>query len=63
MEEHRADIRQIVGEHHARDARVFGSVARCDDVPGSDVDTGVTDSRDKALGAIDGDRISGHVII
>lgn len=38
VEQHRAAIRAIVAEHHAREPRVFGSVARGDDQPGSDVD-------------------------
>lgn len=35
---HRAEVRALVVEHHARDPRVFGSVARGDDAPGSDLD-------------------------
>lgn len=38
VEHHRAAIRALVAEHHAREPRVFGSVARGDDQPGSDVD-------------------------
>lgn len=35
---HRDDIREVVAAHHARDPRLFGSVARDEDQPGSDVD-------------------------
>jgi predicted nucleotidyltransferase len=35
---HRAEIRSIIEAHHARNARVFGSVATCTDVDGSDLD-------------------------
>ncbi len=35
---HRAVIRRLVESHHARNARVFGSVVRGDDTDGSDLD-------------------------
>ena len=35
---HREDIRRVVAAHHARNVRVFGSVARGDDAEGSDLD-------------------------
>lgn len=35
---HRAVIRTVVEAHQARNPRVFGSVARGDDDPGSDLD-------------------------
>lgn len=35
---HRAVIRRLVEAHHARNARVFGSVVRGDDTDGSDLD-------------------------
>ena len=35
---HRQTIRDIVARHLARNARVFGSVARGDDAEGSDID-------------------------
>ena len=35
---HRQTIREIVARHLARNARVFGSVARGDDTDGSDID-------------------------
>ena len=35
---HRQAIRDIVARHLARNARVFGSVARGDDAEGSDID-------------------------
>jgi predicted nucleotidyltransferase len=35
---HRAEIRSIIEAHHASNARVFGSVATCTDVDGSDLD-------------------------
>lgn len=38
VEQNRDSIRQLVAEHHAAAPRVFGSVARGDDEPGSDVD-------------------------
>ena len=36
--QHRDSIRALVAEHHAAAPRVFGSVARGEDEPGSDVD-------------------------
>jgi predicted nucleotidyltransferase len=38
VREHRESIRALVAEHHAVAPRVFGSVARGEDEPGSDVD-------------------------
>ena len=38
VEQHRESIRALVAEHHAVSPRIFGSVARGDDEPGSDVD-------------------------
>jgi len=38
VNQHRDAIRAIVAEHHATAPRVFGSVARGEDEPGSDVD-------------------------
>lgn len=38
VEAHRAEIRELVERHHGSEPRLFGSVARGDDVPGSDVD-------------------------
>lgn len=35
---HRGDVMELVRKHHGSDPRVFGSVARGEDVPGSDVD-------------------------
>lgn len=35
---HREAIRDLAARHHAYDPRVFGSVARGDDEPGSDLD-------------------------
>lgn len=35
---HLADIRSLVSAHHAIEPRIFGSVARGEDQPGSDVD-------------------------
>lgn len=49
VEQHRAAIRAIVAEHHAREPRVFGSVARGDDQPGSDVDFLVDFSEEASL--------------
>jgi predicted nucleotidyltransferase len=47
--QHRASIRAIVAEHHAREPRVIGSVARGDDQPGSDVDLLVDFTDDASL--------------
>jgi len=38
IEQHRDRIRAIVAEHRAAEPRVFGSVARGEDEPGSDID-------------------------
>ena len=38
IEQHRDAIRTLVAQHHASAPRVFGSVARGDDQPASDVD-------------------------
>lgn len=38
VEQHRDAIRALVAEHHATTPRIFGSVARGDDEPGSDLD-------------------------
>jgi uncharacterized protein len=38
VKQHRDLIRALVSEHHAVAPRIFGSVARGDDEPGSDVD-------------------------
>ncbi|MGA8208743.1 MAG: helix-turn-helix domain-containing protein [Nocardioidaceae bacterium] len=38
VERHRDSIRALVAQHHAAAPRLFGSVARGDDEPGSDVD-------------------------
>ncbi|MBN9671019.1 nucleotidyltransferase family protein [Roseibium aggregatum] len=35
---HRVEIRDIVSEHHAQNARVFGSALRGDDTADSDLD-------------------------
>jgi len=35
---HRAEVLALAARHHARDVRVFGSVARDEDRPGSDID-------------------------
>jgi uncharacterized protein len=39
---HRDDVRRVAGRHHAREVRVFGSVARGTDGPHSDLDLLVT---------------------
>ena len=54
VEQHRASIRALVAEHHAASPRIFGSIARGDDEPGSDVDL-LVDFTDEAslLGEID----------
>ena len=38
VDRHREAIRTLVAEHHGHAPRLFGSVARGDDEPGSDVD-------------------------
>lgn len=38
VRKHRHDIRALVSEYHAESPRIFGSVARGDDEPGSDLD-------------------------
>lgn len=38
IERHRDAIRKLASAHHAASPRIFGSVARGDDQPGSDVD-------------------------
>lgn len=46
---HRAEIRQIVESHRARNARVFGSVIHGDDTDGSDLDLLVDPTPDTSL--------------
>jgi predicted nucleotidyltransferase len=38
VESHRDEIKAIVARHHGRSVAVFGSVARGDEQPGSDID-------------------------
>ena len=38
LEAHRDEIKGIVARHHGRSVAVFGSVARGDETPGSDID-------------------------
>ena len=38
LEQHRDSIRALTAKHHAVSPRIFGSVARGEDEPGSDVD-------------------------
>jgi len=38
LEAHRDQIKGIVARHHGRSVAVFGSVARGDETPGSDID-------------------------
>lgn len=47
--QHRDRIRAVVAEHRAADPRVFGSVARGEDEPGSDVDLLVAFTDDASL--------------
>ncbi|HET9648167.1 MAG TPA: helix-turn-helix domain-containing protein [Microlunatus sp.] len=49
LQQHRESIRALVAEHHAAAPRVFGSVARGDDEPGSDVDLLVDFSDEASL--------------
>lgn len=46
---HRESIRALVAEHHAVAPRLFGSIARGDDEPGSDVDLLVEFTDDASL--------------
>jgi predicted nucleotidyltransferase len=45
----RAEIERIAERHGTRNVRVFGSVARGDSVPGSDVDFLVDFDRDRTV--------------
>lgn len=38
MEAHREEIKSIVARHHGRSVAIFGSVARGEERPGSDID-------------------------
>jgi predicted nucleotidyltransferase len=38
VETHRDEIKAIVARHHGRSVAIFGSVARGQDLPGSDID-------------------------
>jgi predicted nucleotidyltransferase len=38
VEAHRDEIKAIVARHHGRSVAIFGSAARGDDQPGSDID-------------------------
>lgn len=49
LNSHREAIRQVVESHHARNARVFGSVIHGDDVDGSDLDLLVDPTPDTSL--------------
>ena len=46
---HRAAIRRVVAAHRARNARVFGSVARGEDSEGSDLDILIDPTPDTTL--------------
>lgn len=49
VDQHRATIRELVNRHNAVAPRVFGSVARGDDKPGSDIDLLVDFTDDASL--------------
>ena len=49
IEQHRESIRALVAKHHAAAPRLFGSVARGEDEPGSDVDLLVEFTEDASL--------------
>jgi predicted nucleotidyltransferase/DNA-binding XRE family transcriptional regulator len=49
LEVHREQIRQIAGQHRAGNVRVFGSVARGNDGPDSDLDFLVTFDEEASL--------------
>ncbi len=42
VDQHRQQVAAAAARHHATNLRVFGSIARGDDVPGSDLDLLVT---------------------
>lgn len=46
---HRSRIHALAAQHHARDPQVFGSVARGEDGPGSDLDILVSFTDDASL--------------
>jgi predicted nucleotidyltransferase len=46
---HRIAIRSVVESHHARNARVFGSVVHGNDVEGSDLDILIDTTSDTTL--------------
>lgn len=49
LAQHKADIEELASKHKALEIKVFGSVARGDDHPGSDVDLLVTFAPDASL--------------
>ncbi len=49
LERHRQEILRIAGRYGARNVRLFGSVARGEDQPGSDVDVLVDMSPERSL--------------
>lgn len=49
VEEHRESIRALVAQHHATAPRVFGSVARGEDEPSSDLDVLVDFTHEASL--------------
>ena len=49
IEQHRDSIRALTAEHHAVAPRIFGSIARGEDQPGSDIDLLVEFTDDASL--------------
>jgi len=49
LQQHREAIRQIVERHHARNARVFGSVLHGEDTEGSDLDILIDTTEETSL--------------
>ncbi|CAJ0780130.1 nucleotidyltransferase family protein [Ralstonia chuxiongensis] len=49
LQAHRAEIRQVVEAHRARNARVFGSAAHGDDTDASDLDLLIDPTPDTTL--------------
>ena len=49
LQAHRNTIRSVVERHHARNARVFGSVIHGDDLDGSDLDILIDPTPDTTL--------------
>lgn len=49
LQQHREAIRRIVERHHARNARIFGSVLHGEDTDGSDLDILIDTTEETSL--------------